>query len=339
MINPFLKAMFVLLVSLTVASSTVAQQSYRPQADEFETPADAPEKLTKKTGSVFRRPAKKSPALQLEYAKELEADGRLRRAGNQYDALVHRWHHSEQAPVAQFAYARLLFESRRYEKSFKEFQYMVQFFPGLFDFNTALDYQQRIANHIMGKRWGGFLFFPGFESPERAIPLLEKMIINAPNGLRTPGIRLTLGMVYENTGEREDAVRAYESVMQHHPGSEEAQAAAFRKALCLADLSDKTPRDERGCRDALSSLASFRGTYPQSDQNAEVSARMETLKLRLEDMYYQRAIYYDEIEKKPVSARISYREFVKQFPASVHTPQVMRRIEALEALQEPSKGE
>jgi outer membrane protein assembly factor BamD (BamD/ComL family) len=339
MINPILKATFVFLVSLTVVSSSVAQQSYRPPTDDFEKQSDAPEKLTKKTGSVFRRPAKETPALQLEYARGLETDGRLRRAGNQYDALVHRWHHSEEAPVAQFAYARLLFERRRYEKSFKEFQYMVQFFPGLFEFNTALDYQHRIANHMMGKRWGGFLFFKGFEAPERAIPLLEKMIVNAPNWSRTPGIRLTLGMVYENAGEREDAVRAYESVMQHHPGSEEARTAAFRKACCLADLSDKSPRDERGCRDALSSLASFRGAYPQSDKNAEVSARMETLKLRLEDMYYQRALYYDKIEKKPVSARISYREFVKQFPASVHTPQVVRRIEALDVLLEPSKEE
>ncbi len=313
------------------------QQSYPPTADEFTRP-EGPERLTRKSGSVFRRPARDTPGEQLGYARELEAVGRWRRASNQYDALVHRWHHAEEAPTAQLAYARLLYERRRYERAFKEFQYMVQFFPGLFDYGSVLDYQLRIANQAMGRRRATFGVFPGFESPERALPMLETIIANAPNGNETPSIRLTIGMIHEGTKDLDDAVKAYEAVIYHHPGSDAAKTATFRKAVCLADLSDKSPRDEQRCREAFSALVSFLGAYPQSEEREEAFRRMDTLKLRLQDVYYQRARYYDEIEKRPAAALISYREFLKQFPASPLAERVTQRIEALDAQTTVSEG-
>lgn len=339
MINLISKTIRVTLVLLLMVSAAVAQQSYRPPEDDFETGSDGPAKPDRKDGSFFRRPAKDSSASQLEYARELEEEGRLRRAANQYDALVHRWHFSEEAPAAQFAYARVLYERRRYERAFKEFQYMMHYFSGLFDFSAVLDYQLRIANHIMGRRWATFGVFPGFESQERSLPMLEAIIANAPNWEKTPAIRLMIGTIYENAKEREKAVEAYEAVFQHHPGSEEAQVAAFRKAFCLADLSDKSPRDEHRTREALSALTSFQVAYPQNENREEASRRVDTLKKRLEEMYYQRALYYDEIEKRPVSAMVGYREFIKQFPSSERAPAVMQRIEALDLQQRSSERE
>jgi len=339
MMNQISKTFRMILTLLLIASAAAAQQSYRPPADDFESRSDGPAKPDKKDGSIFRRPAKETPADQLAYARSLEENGRLRRAGNQYDALVHRWHFSEEAPAAQFAYARVLYERRRYERAFKEFQYMMHFYSGLFDFSVVLDYQLRIANHIMGQRWATFGVFPGFEAQERALPLFEAIIANAPNWEKTPAIRLMIGTIYENTGEYIKAVAAFESVFQHHPGSEEAQVAAFRKAICLADLSDKSPRDERRCREALSAWASFLASYPRSENREEASRRMDGLKERLEEMYYQRALYYDAIEKRPVSALIGYREFIKQFPSSERTPAVMQRIETLDRQQNMSERE
>jgi len=290
---------------LLASSAVIAQQSHHPPGDNFETRSESSEKLDKKSGSIFRRPAKDNPAQQLEYARELEENGHLRRAAKQYDALVHRWHFSEEAPVAQFAYARVLYERKRYERAFKEFQYLMQYFSGLFDFSAVLDDQLRIAN--------------------------------APNWEKAPEIRLMIGMIYENAKEHEKAVTAYESVFQHHPGTEAAQTAALRQALCLADLSDKSPRDERRCRGALSALASFQAAYPRSEKREETSTRMDTLKPRLEEMYYERACYYDKIEKRPKAAIISYREFIKQFPGSDRSSAIVRRIEELERQQDASQ--
>jgi len=339
MIRAIHKSVRILLILWLTGAAAFAQQSYRPQTDDFDTAPGGPEKLDKKTPRFWRRPAQETPAGQLAYAQAQEAEGHAKRAEGHYNTLVHRWHQSEQAPVAQFAYARLLYERGRYERAFKEFQYMVQFFPGLFDYNEVLDYQLRIANQILGKRWGTFGIFRGFESPERALPLLESIIKNAPNWGQAPAIRLTIAMVYENAGEHDAAIKAYEAVMQAHPGRDEAQTAAYRKAACLADLSDKSPRDERRCRDALSALASFLAAYPQDEQRAAAQARIDTLKARLEEMYYQRARYYDKIEKRPDSALVGYRDFIKRFPASDRAAAILERIAILEHQQVPSPND
>ena len=320
----------VLLLGLAVGGA-FAQGSYRPQADEFETNvSDGPQQLDKKTPRFWRRPAQQTPAEQLAYAQAQEAEGHLKRAERHYNVLVHRWHQSDEAPLAQFAYARLLYERGRYERAFREFQYMVQFFSGQFDYNQVLDYQLRIANQVFGKRWGTFGLFRGFESPERALPLLEAIIRNAPNWEKAPAIRLTIAMVYENAKEHDEAIKAYEAVIQAHPGSPEAQTAAYRQATCLADLSDKSPRDERCCRDALSALASFMAAYPRSENRPDAQEQLDRLKSRLEDMYYGRAHYYDKIEKRPGAALVSYREFLKRFPASDRAPAILERIGELE---------
>jgi outer membrane assembly lipoprotein YfiO len=331
MMNILKKIVFSLLVLGLVGADVFAQGSYRPQADDFEaTVKDGPQQIDKKTPSYWRRPAQPTPAEQLAYAQAQEAGGHKRRAERQYNALVHRWHQSAEAPLAQFAYARLLYERGRYERAFREFQYMVQFFSGQFDYNLVLDYQRRIGNQILGKRWATFGIFRGFESPERALPMLETIVRNAPNWEKTPAIRLNIALVYENAGEHESAIKAYESVIQAHPGSPEAQTAAYRQAACLTDLSDKHPRDERHCRDALSSLASFLAVYPQGEQRAEAQQRLDSLKSRLEEMYYQRARYYDKIEKRPAAALVSYRDFLKRFPASDRAPAILERIGELE---------
>ncbi len=325
------KIVLSVLVLGWTSAAVLAQGSYSPDTDDFETTAGAgPEKLDKKVPRFWRRPAQQTPAEQLAYAQAQEAEGNGKKAERHYNVLVHRWHQSEEAPVAQLSYARLLYERGRYERAFREFQYMVQFFSGQFDYNMVLDYQFRIANHVLGKRWGTFGVFPGFESPERALPLLETIARNAPNWEKTPAIRMTIAMVYENDDEYDEAVKAYEAVIQAHPGRPEAQTAAYRQATCLADLSDKSPRDEKGCRDALSSLASFLAAYPQSENRAEAQARLDSLKVRLEDMHYQRARYYDLIEKRPSAALVSYREFLKRFPASDRAPAILERITELE---------
>lgn len=324
---------------LAFSSLVLGQTSFAPDDDMVGRPTsdaslDAP---SRKSGSVFRRPAKESPVEQWTHAKALESNGQLRRAASQYNALVHRWHQSEEAPQAQFAYARLLYERGRYERAFREFQYLVEFFPGDFEYDELLDYQLRIANHVMNRRRLTFGVFRGVESPERALPMLKTLINNAPTWHKTPELRLRVAMIHETSNDHLKAVEAFESVMQAHPMRPEAQTAAFRKALVLADLSDRYPRDERRLRQALSGLSSFVTSNPGHPERATAQERMEPLRSRLEDMVYERARYYDVIEKRHRSALIAYRDFVRNFPNAERLPEVRRRISELEQLVEDSE--
>lgn len=323
--------LFITLGCLSVAMpSAMGQGRYHPNNDvAFEDASPTVEHTEKKEPSIFRRPAQDDPTDQFTHAEDLEDQGRWRRARRAYDTLVRHWHDSPEAPKAQFKIALLLYNNGKYRKAFDAFQYLVDFYAGRFPYADVLDYQLRIANHVVADRWGDVLFLPGFPAPERALPLLKQLIDNAPNWDKAPSVRMSIGMIHEDLNELEQAVTAYETVEHHHPDSDEAKTAAFRKAYCLYQLSEKTPRDEKQCRAALSALASFLAHYKKSANQAEAETYLQELKSRLAEMYYQRARFYDTIAKRPAAALIAYRDFLKKFPAAKQAHDAHRRMQEL----------
>ena len=53
----------------------------------------------------------------------------------------------------------------------------------------------------MNTKKGKFLFIPGFDAPERAIPLFEKIVASAPEGQHTAEAYYLTGVANERTYE------------------------------------------------------------------------------------------------------------------------------------------
>ena len=297
------------------------------QDDEYDSLATAAVK-DRKGPSVFHRPTMDSPREQLAYARSLRNEAEPRKAAKQYLALVHEWHESPEAPHAQLAYAQLLLDRAKYRKAFDEFQYLIDQFAGTFPYETALEAQLSIANVVRDQRSMTFGIFPGFGRSERAIPLLEKIIDNAPHWHQTPDARLGVGIIHEEIHNYEEAIAAYEAVEIHHAGTEQALRAAYQKAICLAIRSRKAPRDETICRAALSAFASYRSAATDDDQPG-VDEHMKTLRNRLADMYFLRATFYDHKRKEPQPAIMAYEDFLRRFPSADKAVDAKARVDAL----------
>jgi len=328
--KPLATLLFVCVFALFSESLAIAQR-YNPQDSSFDVSENSGVEPDKKShGWVFHHPDKESAEEQLALSQEQEHGGKLRSAKNSYNALIHEWHDTEEAVKAQSRLAHILFQQGKYKKAFKEFQYLVDHYVGQFRYNEVIDYQIKIANHVMGERWGDVLFMPGFKAPERALPLFEQIIINAPNLTVTPAVRLKIAGLYEEMKNYENAIVVYDAVQQYHGLSVEAETALFRKAYCLYVLAKKAPRDEKRCRLALSAFASFLSRYKMSPHRTDSEEYLEDLNIRLSNMYYNRALFYDEVRKRPESALIAYRDFLKKFPGSESAQMVYARIVELE---------
>jgi tetratricopeptide (TPR) repeat protein len=315
------------IVTLLAAASGWAQD---PALEGFN--VVEPDGPQRKHAGFWRRPERATPAEQLVHAQELEAKGRLRKAGRQYRALVHEWHDTPEAVKAQHAYAGLLETRGKYDAAFIEFQYLVDFYSGRFDYADVLDHQFRIANQVMTRRYGGLLFLPGFESPERALPLFEQIAENAPTWERGPEVQFYIGWILEEDKQYQEAVRAYDKLRQRWPRSELAVTAAFGGTRCLVRVADKSPRDEVGCQRALEALAGFIRDYPDDPHVEPTTIERDRLTDRLVTMHYERAAYYDHIAKKPESALIAYADFLRRFPYADQAEGVSARVRELEAL-------
>ena len=270
-----------------------------------------------------------SAAEEKALAERLLADGEPGKAAKRYDALVKQWGDSTEAPAAQQAYADILMESHEMEDSFREYQYLIRFYAGQFDYDVVLEKQMQIANYIMTKPRGKFLFFPGFTAPENAVPYYKRIIANGPKWKRTPEAQFNVGVINEEVGDTPGAILAYDAVMSRFRDNKLAPKAAFRKAVCLVKLWKKTPRNERSLRDALSGMAAFAANYPSSENIPDANEYLSDLGETLAGMYFERAEFYETVNKNADAAIIAYSEFVRQFPSSKKALAAQNRIEEL----------
>ena len=290
----------------------------------------------RKSPSFFHRPSKDSSAAQLGFANKLLSDGKQKAAMKQFSALVHKWHTSPEAPAAQLAYARILYDRKDYTRAFDEFQYLVDNFAGQFPYEEALDKQFRVANYLMTARRMKFLFIPGFRIQEQALPLFEKIVKNGPNWKSSVEAQFNIGVINEELGNHDEAIKAYDLLRYHYPDSERSVDASFRKAYCLYLAANANMRDETQCRLALSALAGFAGDYPKHGSYELAVKYRDELDARLANMNYERAVFYDK-SGKIKAAIIAYEDYIRKFPLSKLAGNASARIEILKGKLEKNK--
>ena len=288
--------------------------------------------LSRKGGTFFRRAREDDPAAQLQYGLALQEEGRLRRAARQLNALVHQWPDADEAPDAQLALARVYRARGKYERAFREYQYLVEHYAGQFPYKTVLDEQLATARSVMDMRRGDVLFLPGFQSPERAIPLFRVVIANGPNWSEIPEIRLLIGRIYEDARDYADAVAAYEEVIVYHGRHEVARDAIFRKALVLERIAKRNPRDTRRAHAAMQALFAALREDLSPEQAEEARTRIRRLRQHLETLHLEKADFYERRGRNPRAALMTYEEFLRRFPNAEQEAFVKERIAALEKI-------
>lgn len=278
---------------------------------------------------LFLRPKKKNPEAQWAQVQALERAGKTRAAANQALALRIWWPNSPEAPQAQMRHARLMERRNHLQDAFDSYQYLIEHYAGRFEFNEVLARQLQIAKTLMDRKKGRFLFFPGYNAPEQAVPLFEKIVASAPEGSGAAEALYLTGAANERAYEYDKAIDAYFSVLNRFPDSEFAPQAAFAQARCHVKVSDDSPNDTRALETARAACQLFLQRHPAAADRAAIEADLARLRDRQAANAYERARYYDRILRKPQAALIEYRNFVALFPGDERTPTAKLRIEEL----------
>ncbi len=297
--------------------------------DETRSGEDVGKARIKRGVHWYRKPSRATDLAQEKLAYEYYQHNRLRKAANAYQAMVYAWPDSQRAASAQLALAKVQQKRGKYEAAFEEYQYLVDNYPGQFAYPEVLGLQFQIASYIMHARVGKLLFIPGFSSPERAIPLFEQIIRNAPSWEKAPEAQFNIGRIHEMNEEEEEAIAAYEVLQNRYPSSEWARQAAFRESCALYRLSDQRRNDENALNAARAALSAFIRAYPSSPDVSTAETYLRTLNTRLATLVYERARYYDELARKPEAALQAYEDFVRRFPHSELAEKARVRIEQL----------
>ena len=277
----------------------------------------------------FLHPAEKTPSSQLVLADQLLQAGRTKKAMKQYVALTVYWPESKEAASAQYHYAKLWDAKGNPRRAFDEYQRLFDHYPGQFAYDEVLNRQFDIATNIMDHKKGKFLFFPGFSAPERAIPMFQAILTNAPQWEKSAETKYLMGRANELSLEYETAIDDYMTVQNRYPDSRFAEDASFQTAYCYYLLADESPNNEQILDAAWASMTLFLNNYPRSGKAPVASEYRNTLYRQRAKIAFEKASYYDKVVKRPDSALIAYQSMVRQFPHSDWTGLAQTRIDAL----------
>ncbi|MEI6969880.1 MAG: tetratricopeptide repeat protein [bacterium] len=314
-------------LSPSILALIIAVAATSSPAADAEKPA-APSKVEKKQSSMFSRPKKQTPAEQLAYAGSLKNAGKRSEAAKQYNTLVQRWPDSTQASVAQLEYARILEAAGDYAAAFDEYEYLIQYYPGQFQYADVLESEFRIANAIMTSRSKILGILPGSAGYSTALPLFERVVINAPQWSGTPKAQFNIGWIHENLEAYDLAADAYELVQQNYPRSEVAADAAFQQGYCLYVIAKTRPNEERGLLAVRAHFQRFLRSYPDHAAAGDAAGYLNDILQRLTKMAYERAVFYDK-GNHAKAAVIAYKDFMNKFPDAPQARIAQLRIEEL----------
>ena len=286
------------------------------------------EKKTPRWFSWINGPSRTNAVEQLEYARSCETNESWSSARKAYDALVREWPESPEAPLAQESLARLFHEKEAdYERAFREYKYLVDFYPSKCAFDAVAEKMYGIAKAMREK--GTTFMLVRFENKSEARRAFEAVILRAPGAKYAPEAMLAVGEIREAEGEWDKAVLVYENLRSQHGASEEARTALVREGAARMKLLRDHGYNRARCRDTADFLRMALASGPSSSARAELERWLQEANGLLDDEAWQAARFYDSKTRTRRSAVEAYERFLAENPASAHAQEARSRLAEL----------
>lgn len=281
-----------------------------------------------------------SSADHLAYADSLRKNGHLKSAREQYAILVKRWPDSKEASVAKQAVAELYAQQGKNKKSFTAYEELVkQYYTEIKDYDSILEKQYSVAVKEMNRKRMRWLF-GGYRAPDRAVPLFESIIQNAPQWERAPEMQYMIGQAYQKNDDLELAIVAYAAVEYRYPDSPFAEKAALAKIDCYKKLVDNKPYSVDIREQAQLATAMFPEFYTNSQHQVEVAEFGKKLHEISAGYTYEIGEFYERVPRPPqnLSAAIYYNKVVRKYGDTEYAAKAAARLKVLFPSGMPADG-
>ena len=293
-----------------------------------------PYQETRAGNYLYLNPFSYKPATSqehLNYALDLKKRGHADSARKQFEILVKRWPDSAEAATAKRAVADIYFEQGKNKKAFTAYEELIQqYYSNIKDYNSILDRQYKLATKEMDRKRMRWLF-GGYRAPERAVPLFESIIKNAPQWERAPEMQYMIGQAYQKNDDQELAVVAYSTVEYRYPDSPFAEKAGIAKIESFKNLVESTPYSLEIREQAQLSARLFPELYTNSQHIAQAQAFSKELHNTSAEYYYEIGRFYERVPRPPEngSAAIYYNKVIKNYGDTEYAAKAAARLRVL----------
>ena len=275
---------------------------------------------------------KDTPEAQLDYARSLFEKQDYDRARIEMKKLLRHYKDSREAAEAQYYVGRCHEAKADYYEAFREYRRTIQIYPSTSRFNEVLERMAQIGNYFLsGKKrrlLGTAALLP---ARDKAVEIFQAIVEDGPFSQQGELAQYKLGLAHLALGEYEQAVSAFQQLIERYPSSPLVDDARFQIAQASLKGTFKPGYDQSPADQAIGELEVFVQEYPTSDFSAQAVERLQVLLERRAAHEFQVAQWYERRNLYP-SALIYYQEIVDHYAGTSWAPKATARIAVLEPI-------
>jgi outer membrane protein assembly factor BamD len=271
-------------------------------------------------------------AEQFATGNQLADAGDHANAATYYRSIVRGAPNSKEAPMAQFALAEALQRQGNLTGAFKEYQNLLKKYPQTPKFEEAVAQQINIANAYLKGKKVKFLGIPIAASMEKAEEMYAAILKSAPYSKHAAITQFNLGLACEKQGKAQEAIAAYQRVLDKYPNSTACDDAQYQIGYVYQRLGmTGKSQDLSALKESQNNYQDFLLQYPNSEKVPQAGENMKAMVSRESGDTLRIARFYD-FSKDFKAASIYYNDVIRRFPQSADATAAKTRLDELKAL-------
>lgn len=313
------KRILLILVTLVLAGVFTAQSAsafwiWTPQSKTLINPKLA---------------VKDSPRDQFDWAMKYYRENDFKKAAEEFVKLTVYYPDSDLAPDAQYYAARAYEEEGKYLFAYQNYQKAIDNYPYTKRMEDIIRREYNIANIFENQETAKIMEIELSESMDRAAMIYKQIVKNSPFSTYADKSLYKLGEVSRRMMKYEDAVDAYERLINDYPDSRLIPEAKYQLAYTRYEASLDPEYDQESTEEALREFNQISKTTPVPEIAEEAKRAMVELKEKKAESTLKIAQFYDKNGKK-ASAILYYKDVVSKFSGTTAAEYATKRIEKLE---------
>ncbi len=260
--------------------------------------------------------------------QKAEADGNYRRGVKAYEKLVRNHKRDVLAPEAAFQVGALQEKREQFLRAAKAFRVVVEQYPQSPRFDEAIEAQFRIGEMFLNGKRVKFMGIPMAKGLDRAMEIFAAIVRTAPYGKYTARAQFNIGLVREKQGLKDQAVAAYQAVLDKFPDEPVAADAQYQLGYIWYNAAEVGTRDSSAISQAKTGFEDFLARHPKSEKAAQARENLNRLEKKENSDVFGIARFYDK-RKNYKAAVMYYNDVIRQQPGSQNSEQAKKRIAAI----------
>jgi outer membrane protein assembly factor BamD len=273
----------------------------------------------------------KNPQAAALFAKAQAVDsaGNTKKAIKLYQNLAIQFPYSEVTPQAIFREGELYEHEGELLDAFDAYQVLIRRYQQSGLYSQARSKQAVVAHAAAdGLIENSFLWMKSRLDSKKIVEMLTTVRENAPAAASAPKAQFAIGEVLANRKNDDEAIAAFQKVVDDYPNSDYAPEAFYRVGDILLSSTAHGNQNPANLDQARHTFKDLIQTYPRSPRAADARQRVAEIDSRDIQRSFEIAAFYDK-KGQTTSAAFYYQEVLRKTQSGDLHNRAQRRLQEI----------